>query len=172
MRDEIIPYDGRSLPQPWLRMGCQATRHTTRFNIFLGLGEGRTLTKCAEHLHITRQSVSAMAKRWHWDQRTRAYDNWKALRDSRARSAEIGTTGGPIQPSRQRTTEPHRRYLEGLQECVLATKVAADLVDTRAITERSSMVTRRLLPSPVVLVSQIPERPNGYCYVQWGEGKR
>jgi hypothetical protein len=170
MSDEIISYDGRSLPQAWLRMERESSKAYSAFQLFLGLGEGRTLTKCAEHLHITRQSVSAMAKRWHWDQRTRAYDNWKALEIHERVAQRLAQQAD--QYSRLASEQLERMdHLDGLQECALATKVAADLCRMQSNNGEIVDGLAPSLPSPVFLISQIPERPKGYCFVRWGEGK-
>lgn len=139
-------------PQAWLRQQRESSKAYAAFQLFMGLGESRSLSKVAQHLQITRQAVSQMARRWDWEQRARAFDNWQAqeafdrigrrLASQADRYSELASA---------HLAKMHR--LEDLGDAALCTRMAADLTRT---SEPFAVYEPQPLP-PVVLIDRNPD---------------
>ena len=136
------------------------------FRAYCELGEVRTLQKVADRLRVRHQAVSKMSQRWDWTHRVTAYDNWIAQgvneRVAHRLALQADRYSQLADDELKRTTR-----LDGLHDAVVCSKISAELagLGKSGNGETQPLNGEAMLP-PVLVTSQIPERPGGYCYVR------
>jgi hypothetical protein len=166
------PGDGRvqaTVRVPWEPWDGETGKAYAAFTLYLHQGASRSLRAVAEECTKHESLIRRWSARWNWRQRALAYDNAQAriIQAATARHlAEQAAQYSRIASDRLAALTPEEKASLSVHETALCSKMALELSGNG----ESVNGFPANLPQPVFYISLIPQRPQGYVYVRFGDG--
>ena len=165
---ELLNTDGHTVKvqHPWLRWENEGNKPFAAFQIYCGLGAERTCIETAKRCNTTRQCVDRWCHRWNWRERVRAYDSALAQECFARVSQRLASQADKY--SALADAELARTYqLDGLGQAIVCSKVSAELAGLGKLAIEAE--SEGSGPPPILVMSVIPERPEGFSYVRMSD---
>jgi hypothetical protein len=181
-RREVL--DGRvqsPLPVPWSQWEGESIKAFSAFTLYLNQGPERSLRAVAEECTKHESLVRRWSARWNWRQRALAHDRDQArqiherlsLQLARIRERDLKLADLVDEKTRLRLEMMKLEEVYALSATEIASliRVSSDLKYKPRDVSPEKIVSGfpSDLPAPVFVIQLIPERPDGYVYVRFGD---